>query len=341
MEQTRQTVLEELRQTNNPATLTGAQFESMVFSHAENNALGTVFEGKLRHTLDREFPDIVDEEFYGIEVKATKKDDWTSIGNSVLESSRDVNTEKIYVFFGKLGGQPDIMWRDYESCLKGIAVTHYPRYQIDMELADGHSIFDKMGISYDEIKDSDNPVQPIRRYYKSLMREGEALWWMDDNTENTSVSAPIITNFSNLSSDEKDSLVTELYVRFPAVLSNGTKKYAEVAAFLVAEKSVVSSSLRDTFSAGGRVTLEFDGIEIDVPKIVPQLLSYANRIDSLLSSMSLELLSELWQHDTSGFLSAKDAWLSEVDENSAHMELPVKLSILFEARLSGELSLPQ
>lgn len=341
LERTKSTVLQELSSIEDPSALTGNQFEKLVFSHMQKNAVGTEFENILRHTPDREFPDIVDDEFFGIEVKATKKDDWTSIGNSVLESSRDVRTRKIYVFFGKLGGNPDIMWKDYEDCLRGIAVTHYPRYQIDMKLSEGNSIFDKMGVSYDQIKASDNPVQPIRRYYKSLMKEGQALWWMDDNTENVTVSAPIVSNYSSLSQAEKNSIMTDIYIRFPVVLSKGNKKYAEVATYLISEKSVVSSSLRDSFSAGRHTTVTYDDQVVEVPQSVVRLLSYSHRIVDQLQSMSLATLSDLWRVDLSSFEKPIDAWLSAIDEQSSHMELEVPLSDLFRARINGRLSLPE
>lgn len=131
--------------------LSGNQFEDLAFDIFVKESIGTPFENTLYHTADRDFPDIVAMDVFGVEVKATKKDDWTSIGNSILESSRVQSVEKIYILFGKLGGIPQVKYRDYESCLKGISVTHYPRYQIDMQLPEGESIFEKIGIPYDTL----------------------------------------------------------------------------------------------------------------------------------------------------------------------------------------------
>ncbi len=156
---TKNSTLSSVDQYGHPERISGNEFEEIVYENARSCARATKLDGEIIHTADREFPDIIAADYYGIEVKATKKDDWTSIGNSVLESSRISSVEKIYLFFGKLGGNPDIKYRDYEACLKGISVTHYPRYQIDMNLPNGDSIFDKMNIPYDDLRHMNNPIK--------------------------------------------------------------------------------------------------------------------------------------------------------------------------------------
>ena len=51
------------------------------------------------------FPDIVANRYYGIEVKSTKEDHWTSTGSSIVETTRIENIDDIYMLFGKLGGK--------------------------------------------------------------------------------------------------------------------------------------------------------------------------------------------------------------------------------------------
>ena len=93
------------------------------------------------------FPDIIAEKYYGVEVKSTKENHWTSTGSSIVESTRDKNVENIYMLFGKLGGKTaEFKCRPYEDCLSDIAVTHSPRYLINMELTKEQTIFSKMGI---------------------------------------------------------------------------------------------------------------------------------------------------------------------------------------------------
>lgn len=268
---------------------------------------------------------------FGIEVKATKKDDWTSIGNSVLESSRIPLVETIYVFFGKLGGEPDIIYRDYESCLKGIAVTHYPRYQIDMKLADGESIFSKMGVEYDAIRNSTNPVKGIRGYYKKHLKEGESLWWLDNDLDETATSAPVIKNLASLSTEEKDNVKADVFLYFPEVFSNSSKKFERIPAYLIASHSVLSSNLRDFFTAGGQVSVKLNGESIKVPQIIGEAYRLAPKVAINLSSKEESELSETWQKHIGNVSDPWKAWLEEVDLQSADLNLPVKLSKLFQS----------
>lgn len=321
--------MSQLDSINKPSTLSGADFELIVYENCVINARSTPFEGLLRHTDDREFPDIVAADLFGIEVKATKKDDWTSIGNSVLESSRVKSVEKIYMFFGKLGGTPDIKYRKYEECLKGISVTHYPRYQIDMLLSDGDSIFKKMGTDYDNIRNSANPVRPIRAYYKKQLKEGDALWWIGDETDEMPELSPIIRSFTSIDINLRNNIKAEVFILFPEVLSNNPRKYERIAGYMAARYGVVSSSLRDQFSAGGQEEFKVDGVAFRVPKIVKELYDLAPIIRSSLASKNQLQLADYWRKEVKGFSSSEEAWIYEIDRYSAHMKLPVKVSELY------------
>ena len=101
------------------------------------------------------FPDIQAAGHFGVEVKSTKSDSWTSTGSSIVESTRIPDVSRIYMLFAKLGGNtPEFRCRPYEQCLSNIAVTHSPRYLIDMNLADNgeKSIFEKMEMDYDTFR---------------------------------------------------------------------------------------------------------------------------------------------------------------------------------------------
>ena len=99
------------------------------------------------------FPDIITEKYFGVEVKSTQSDKWTSTGSSIVETTRDSNVSNIYMLFGKLGGTPpEFRCRPYQDCLCNIAVTHSPRYMIDMEIRDKKekTIFEKIDIPYNK-----------------------------------------------------------------------------------------------------------------------------------------------------------------------------------------------
>lgn len=321
---TRIGTLESITQYGHPERITGNEFEEIVYENAKSCARGTSLDDRIMHTADREFPDIVAADYYGIEVKATKKDDWTSIGNSVLESSRISSVEKIYMFFGKLGGMPDIRFRDYEACLKGISVTHYPRYQIDMNLPNGSSIFDKMDIPYDELRAMDNPIKAIRQYYKSQMSAGDSLWWIDDDNDALPALSPVIRNLSTLSPDEKDSIVASVMAFFPEVFSSSSKKYERIPAFLASQYGVVTANLRDFFTAGGQVIVEYDGGHIQVPQIVSRVRELAPKIHACLSGKNQIMLQNYWGHRIENFAGADTAWCIEADKlysDSCHPHL--------------------
>ena len=139
----------------------GRSLEPIVRDAAQECAKGTPFEGRITLVSGGRFPDIVAARYYGIEVKSTNKDHWTSIGSSILESTRIEDVDRIFLTFGKLCDPIEFRSRPYEECMAGIAVTHYPRYQIDMALGSGETIFDKMGIPYEELRRMDDPVPPV------------------------------------------------------------------------------------------------------------------------------------------------------------------------------------
>lgn len=304
--------------------ISGNEFESMVYDEAKGCARGTRFEDELVHTADREFPDIVAADYYGIEVKATKKDDWTSIGNSVLESSRVPSVEKIYMFFGKLGGKPDIRYRNYEECLKGISVTHYPRYQIDMNLPEGESIFDKMEVPYDEVRTMENPIKVIRKYYKTQMGDGDSLWWIDDDGDNIPSLSPVIRNYTTLSSDEKDRITAAIMAYFPEVFrQNSPKKYERIPAFLASQYGVVCPNIRDLFSAGGQVKLKYDGNLESVPQVVSRVSGLAKMIQGYIKGKTKKELEDLWGHKiTFQADDAEQAWCKEADRQLGDSNRP-------------------
>lgn len=84
-----------------------------------------------------------------------------------MESTRDKNVENIYMLFGKLGGKTaEFKCRPYEDCLSDIAVTHSPRYLINMELTKEQTIFSKMGVAYDQLRNASDSIEIVRKYYR-------------------------------------------------------------------------------------------------------------------------------------------------------------------------------
>lgn len=275
----------------------GKALEKDVYEAVCESSRGTDFEGTIQLVSGASFPDIIANRFYGVEVKSTEKDHWTSIGSSILESTRNQSVERIFLTFGKLGKPIRFLSRPYEECLSGIAVTHYPRYQIDMRLKKGETIFDKMGISYDELRQMDNPVAPVSKYYRERLRPGESLWWAADNQD--AVAPPTVKLWIALSQEEKERLTVQGYALFPEVLSAGNnKKYNRYALWLATQQGVVNTNVRDSFSAGGKVIMEtIGGKEVKMPAAFGRIKKYYKLIQSIIEEAEPQTLIEYWEVD--------------------------------------------
>ncbi len=225
----------------------GNPLEDDVKDALDQCAKGTPFAGTIEKVSGQKFPDIVAAKFYGVEVKSTKENHWTSTGSSILETTRVDGVERIFMTFGKLGGRPiEFLSKPYEECLYGIAVTHMPRYLIDMRLHKGETIFDKIGIPYNELRTMENPVAPVARYYRQQLKPGESLWWTGDSSDET-VSATIRL-WKNLEKDQKRFLTVYGCVNFPEVFGGDYDRYA----LWLTSQGIVDPHIRDQFSAGGQ-----------------------------------------------------------------------------------------
>lgn len=231
------------------------------------------------------FPDIVAEGFYGVEVKSTNKDHWTSTGSSIVESTRIDTVENIYMLFGKLGGNPpEFRCRPYQDVLYDIAVTHSPRYLIDMTLQKGETIFDKLNYPYDKLRTSPDAIEKVKQYYKKQAQKqgGSMPWWIDDaETEPISMN---IRLWSTLSSSYRDTLKAQMLVLFPEVVNSD---YSNAAMWLASAKGIVDPSFRDRFTAGGRI-YEVNGklTKEGLPKIWKTISNHYDMVKKYLAKDS-------------------------------------------------------
>ncbi|KKX47457.1 hypothetical protein [Sphingobacterium sp. IITKGP-BTPF85] len=200
------------------ATLGGRNLEPHILDVMSEIAKGTPFENSIEWVGGQKFPDIVANKYYGIEVKTTTQNHWKTTGNSVMETTRVEDVERIFMLFAKLASPIEFRCRPYEDVLAEVVVTHSPRYLIDMNLEEGKTIFDKIKIPYDTLRKKDSPVKPIVDYYRSKLKPGEELWWMDsDNTNHA--SSIVIKIWNNLTKNEKEHLKNKAMVYFPELFS--------------------------------------------------------------------------------------------------------------------------
>ena len=71
----------------------GHPLERDVFNAVTECAKGTTFQDSIQLVSGSSFPDIIANKYYGIEVKSTQQNHWTSIGSSILESTRIQDVE--------------------------------------------------------------------------------------------------------------------------------------------------------------------------------------------------------------------------------------------------------
>ncbi len=226
------------------------------------------------------FPDIVAQQYYGVEVKSTIKNHWTSTGSSIVESTRVKGVESIYMLFGKLGGEyAEFRCRPYQDVLSEIAVTHSPRYLIDMNLKKGDSVFDKMGIAYDTLRSSDNIIQYVRRYYRQKAeneKKAEMPWWLsNDSTEDLATSVNV-RFWRDIDIQEKRFYQAQMFILFPDVLKS---KFDNACLWLCTTKGILNPHMRDTFTAGGMVkTVNGQVLDNPRPQVFKKLVDSMNTI---------------------------------------------------------------
>mgnify|MGYP003638645716 FL=1 len=297
--------------------LKGNKLEPYVGDVMTELAVGTAFENSIEVIGGQKFPDIIANKFYGIEVKTTTQNHWKTTGNSVLESTRVEDVERIFMLFGKLGKPIEFKCRAYEECLSEVVVTHSPRYLIDMNLEKGKTIFDKIKTPYDTLRQKKNPIKPITDYYKSKLKPGQDLWWIQDTEQASNL---VINIWNNLNQKEKQEVKNRAMVYFPEVFSNRGDKFSRLAIWLVTRESIVCPNIRDLFTAGGKDNYLIKGkIYKNIPRIYIKLFENINSVLEILINTSAIELSEYWNETTSEKKKIMD-WIELVSMNSKSVQ---------------------
>ena len=296
------------------STLAGNKLEPYVRDVMTDLAIGTVFENSIELIGGQKFPDIIAKKYYGIEVKTTTQNHWKTTGNSVLESTRIEDVERIFMLFAKLASPIEFRCRPYEECLSEVVVTHSPRYLIDMNLPAGKTIFDKINTTYNVLRKKENPLRHVVEYYKSKLKPGEELWWIDQ--ENSKPSNLVIKIWNNLSIKQKQETKNKAMVYFPELFGNNNDKFGRLAIWLVTREGVVCPNVRDLFTAGGKGKFQIDTkIYENIPRIFLTLFENMDfTIETLFQTSAIEL-SEYWGIKTTEKKKISD-WIDLVSNHS-------------------------
>lgn len=227
-------------------------------------------EWEIEYVGGHKFPDIVakvaDKKSLGIEVKtiSSKGRGWSVMGGSIRESTRIPEISRIYVFCAKKSPF-EIKCRPFEDCVKSVAVTHSPRYMLDMDLSAEESLFQKINVPYDEIRRLPNPFEPFKKEWAKSHPEADVCWWQDainpsvgdemEREEEHFAGVVLNTNlrfWSDLEDSEKRDKRARMMILFPEVFLGRSKNQYRGACIWLYNHHIVNPSMRDVFSAGGR-----------------------------------------------------------------------------------------
>ncbi len=289
------------------------------------------------------FPDIITGNHYGIEVKSTKDNKWTSLGNSIFEGVSDKKIDNIYILFANLGANPPAFrFRPYQNCLKQIQVTHSPRYIIDMDIADNDemTVFEQMRTEYLKFRDLPNSEKMylMRAHYLKTAKSDkkyEMPWWMGDDDTNGKLSF-----FANASISQKKDIISRALILFPSIYHNGRTdkdKYKSLALWLCTRYGLLLYNVRDGFTASGKVKY-INGIELakPYPQIVKTVLDYRPIVECLLKNPDVELtidIHEMWdfEYDSNDLYSSWIDMVSrEFNNNKDYSFVDIKQHLLNE-----------
>lgn len=241
--------------------------------------------------LGHHFPDIdltLDGVKYGVELKSRNNGTWSTNGNSVLESITSDNYEEIYLLFGsKIRNQNRILVRyaPYWQTTSAIKVTHSPRFTIDINNLQDSVFKDKD--EYDSLRNLSeaDKIHFLQDYLKNH-NEG-AKWYVAP--ENNILPTP----FNDLSKTKQNLIRSEIFILYPNDLINLTNqiKYTRAAQYLINNYFIYNKSLRDVFTASGKVIYN----NIEFPKLFSNMKEQAIILQNTLETASLDFIDLVYQ----------------------------------------------
>lgn len=241
-----------------PEDLTSLDVEKVSLIAIRNAIKSVMPDAEANHIGGQRFPDItvtLDDETEGVEVKSTRTSSspWTVPGGSIMEGNRIDGVNDVWLLFTKLAEKVETKARPYVDAICDLAVTHSPRYILSMESEREKSLFARLGICYEVVRKSEHPFDFFREYLEQKAREtGGTPWWSEREPE--AVAPPLIRFWEDLDEDEASRILAEGWALFAGDLLFGSTrdKYKAFALYLVRKHAIISTSLRDKFTAGGQ-----------------------------------------------------------------------------------------
>lgn len=255
---------------------------------------------EIQYISGHKFPDIVarinKKEAFGIEVKtlSSKSNSWKVMGGSIMESTRIPDVSRIQVFCAKQSPF-EIKYRPFEECVSNVAVTHSPRYMLDMNQNGSDSLFNKICKPYEDVRQMQNPFDAFKSYLieskktsKDANNEEDSLWWYSPNVQEVSsqdldeqLFAENLINskihfWNELTTKEKKHYKAKMLIKSPKVIEGD---YNNACKWLLKTQGIINPSFRDTFSAGGQEIV----YGVKVPKIIANINKWKDEIVKILN----------------------------------------------------------
>lgn len=203
-----------------------------------------------------------------------------------------------------------------------------------MNLGSGDTIFDKIELDYEVLRQKENPIQPIVNYYKSKLKPGQDLWWIEN--ENGKSSSLIVKIWNTLTDSERIFIKNKAMVLFPEIFGNKGDKFNWLSLWLVTNESIVCPNIRDIFTAGGRVDLAFESGQYDaVPRIFQTLFENRMEIIQIIHDMDVVELSKFWRVPVSEE-NKFDTWLKIISSYAVLLSgtSPINMNDLLKSMFS-------
>lgn len=259
-----------------------------------------------KENYGKHFPDIdlfINDIKYGVELKSRTNGSWVNNGGSVFESVTSTNYKEIFLLFGSINTVNKdccfkVQYKPYWQALTGIKVTHKPRYYIDMNSSE--SIFNS-NEKYESIRSATEQEKNI--YVQEVLRKNSTKpqWYITESDE------ILPTKFNELTKEKKDKIIAEFLILYPHDLiqtsgyqENIKSNYDRISQSLVSTYFYYSPSVRDLFSAGGKIKIN--------NVFFPRLLEKYNLFNSLIINILINsdedfksLAYELWSETDCDF----------------------------------------
>ena len=201
-----------------------------------------------------------------------------------------------------------------------------------------------MKTSYDDFRTNEDNIAKVREYYKQKAKnehKQEMPWWISSED----VEKPVGINlrlWNTISAEERETLTAYCLILFPEIWMPGASpktKYNQASLWLCSYAQVIFPNIRDSFSAGGKVTFE-NGKRLPerYPQVYKTIIEHSTLIKNILDYPTKETL-ELIKEFNPLLLNGRglyETWALSCCANVASIGVPMERWLREQPRLECE-----